>query len=242
MTTDPATVAIVVAAGVLAGAVQSALGFGAAFVLIPVLAFVAPEALPGAIIVAIAPLAMAMIVLRRRGVDVRAVGRVTLGRLPGIAAGGGLAGALGERALTVAIAVLLLVAVAAVGSGWAVPVTRRNEVLAGAASGLSGTAAGLGGPPLGLLYRGSTGERLRGTLAAVWLVGTLPALGSLWLFGALTTPQLQVGAVLGICTVVGLAVAAPGVARIPDASLRTAVLAFAAAGAVAAVVRATLAS
>ena len=238
MSLDPASVATLLAAGVLAGAVQSALGFGAAFVLIPVLAFVAPEALPGAIIVAIAPLSAAMIVLRRRGVDVRAVGRVTSGRLPGIVAGGALAGALGERALTVAIAVLLLTAVVAVASGVTVPVTRRNEVVAGVASGLSGTAAGLGGPPLGLLYRGSTGERLRGTLAAVWLVGSLPALGSLALFGALTAVQLQVGAVLGACTVVGLAVAAPAVARLSDARVRTGVLAFAATGAVAALARA----
>lgn len=238
VTLEPTAVVAILLAGVLAGAVQSALGFGAAFVLIPVLAFVAPQALPGAIIVAIAPLSAAMIVLRRRGVDVRAVGRVTLGRLPGIAAGGALAGALAPRALTITIAAVLLAAVVATAAGLQAPVTRRNEILAGAASGLSGTAAGLGGPPLGLLYRGSSGERLRGTLAAVWLIGSVPALGSLALFGALSVLQLQVGAVLSGLVLLGLAAAAPLVARTSDATVRRGVLVFAGAGAIGAIVRA----
>ncbi len=233
-------VAAVALAAVTAGAVQSSLGFGAAFVLVPVLAFVAPEVLPAAIIVAIMPLSAVMVVVRRRGLDVAAVGRVTVGRLPGIAAGGALAGALDTRSLTVAIAVVLLLAVVATASGVTVPVTRRNEWAAGAASGLSGTAAGLGGPPLALLYRGSTGERLRGTLAAVWLVGSLPALGSLALFGALTWGQVQVGAVLAVLVVAGLLVAAPAVARMGDHTVRAAVLWYAAAGALAAIVRVVL--
>lgn len=224
-------------AAVAAGAVQAALGFGAGFVLVPSLAFAAPRVLPGAVIVAIVPLSAAMVLQRRRTLDVRAIGRVTAGRLPGIAAGGALVGVLATDALTVAIAALLLLAVLVAASGVRVPVTPRTEVLAGAASGLSGTAAGLGGPPLALLYRGSGGERLRGTLAGVWLIGAAPALGSLAWFGALDLAQVQVGAVLGALVVLGLLVAAPVVARVDDARLRRLVLVYAAAGAVAAVAR-----
>lgn len=231
----------VVAVGVAAlaaGAVQSSLGFGAAFVLVPVLAIAAPEVLPGAIIVAVVPLSMAMIGVRHAGLDVAAVGRVTLGRLPGIVAGGALVGALTTRSLTVAIAVLLLAAVVTSAAGVEVAVTRRSEVLAGAVSGLTGTAAGLGGPPLALLYRGEAGDRLRPTLAGVWLVGSLPALASLAAFGALTRDQVVVGALLGIGTVAGLVAAAPAVRRLPDDVLRRAVRWWAAAGALAAIARA----
>jgi uncharacterized protein len=236
----PEAVAVLLAA-MTAGALQSWLGFGASFVLIPVLAVVAPEVLPGAIIVAIIPLSATMIVVRRRGLDAAAVGRVTLGRLPGIVIGGALVGAMSQRGLTIAIAGTLLLAVVSMVVGWEIRVTRPREIAAGALSGVTGTAAALGGPPMALLYRGSAGERLRGTLAGVWLVGSVPTLLSLALFGSLTLDQVRFGALLTVPVVLGLIVAARGVARISDAVLRRAVLWWAGAGAVAAIVRATLA-
>lgn len=163
--------------------------------------------------------------------------RVTAGRLPGIAAGGALVGALSVTGITVAVAVTLLLAVGVAAAGVEVAVTRRREVLAGAISGLTGTAAGLGGPPLALLYRGSTGDRLRPTLAAVWLVGSVPALASLGWFGALHVEQVLLGGWLGLAALGGLVLAAPGVRRLPDRLLRSAVLWWAALGAVATIVR-----
>jgi uncharacterized membrane protein YfcA len=230
----------VVVAGLAAGAVQSSLGFGAAFVLAPTLALIAPELLPGAIIVAIIPLSATMVVQRRRGVDLAAVGRVTAGRLPGIVAGGALAGALSERALTIAIAVVLLAAVGSVLGGRELAVTHTREVVAGAVSGLTGTTAALGGPPLALLYRGSVGQRLRGTLAGIWLVGSVPVLASLAAFGSLTGTQVRAGAALGVIVMVGLVAATPLVARMSDATLRSAVLWWAAIGAIVALGRALL--
>jgi uncharacterized protein len=227
-------------AAVTAGGLQSTLGFGASFVLVPALALVAPELLPGAIIVAIVPLSVVMLLTRRVPVDLRAVGRVTLGRLPGIALGGVVVAVLSPRSLTVAIALLLLAAVVTAGFGWEVEVTRTNELLAGVASGVTGTAAALGGPPLALLFRGSAGEVLRSTLAGVWLVGSLPVLASLYLAGSLTVHQLWVGALLGVGLVTGLALARPLVARLSEETLRRAVLWWAGGGALAALGRALL--
>jgi uncharacterized protein len=225
-------------AAMAAGGLQSTLGFGASFVLVPALALAAPELLPGAIIVAIVPLSVAMLAGQRARIDLPAVGRVTLGRLPGIALGGVVVALLSPRSLTVAIAALLLLAVGSVAGGWHVEVTRTSELVAGVASGVTGTAAALGGPPLALLFRGTAGEVMRPTLAGVWLVGSVPALLSLHLAGSLTTHQIRVGGLLGIATVTGLVVARPLVARLSDETLRRAVLWWAGAGAVMALARA----
>jgi uncharacterized protein len=231
---------LAVAAAVAAGGLQSTLGFGASFVLVPALAIVAPELLPGAIIVAIVPLSVVMVASQRRGLDLAAAGRVTIGRIPGIALGGFVVAWLSPRALTVAIAVVLLLAVASVAGGWQLEVTRTSELVAGVASGLTGTAAALGGPPLALLYRGTAGRVMRPTLAGVWLLGSLPVLASLYLAGSLTGAQVRIGSLLGAATVVGLALARPAVTRLPDHTLRTAVLWWAGAGAALALGRALL--
>jgi uncharacterized protein len=232
---------VTLVAAVVAGGLQSTLGFGASYVLVPALAFAAPELLPGAIIVAIVPLSIVMVASQRRGLDLPAVGRVTIGRLPGIALGGLIVASLSPRALTVTIAAILLLAVASVAGGWEIEITRTSELLAGVASGVTGTAAALGGPPLALLFRGATGATLRPTLAGVWLLGSLPVLLSLRLAGSLTGWQVQVGAVLGVATVAGLALARPVVARLPDHQLRRAVLWWAGLGAALALGRALLA-
>jgi uncharacterized protein len=225
---------------VLAGGLQSTLGFGGSFVLVPALAVAAPRLLPGAIVVAIVPLSIVMLATRRTPLDVAAVGRVTLARLPGIGLGGVIVAALSPRSLTVAIAVALLLAVTTVASGWEADVTRTSEVVAGIASGVTGTVAALGGPPLALLFRASAGEVLRSTLAGVWLAGSLPVLLSLALAGSLTAEQVRVGVLLGLGTVGGLLLARPLLTRLSERSLRSAVLWWAGAGALAALVRAVL--
>jgi uncharacterized protein len=229
---------VLLLAVLVGGAVQSALGFGAAFTAVPALALVAPQLLPGSILVAIMPLSITMLVRQWRGVQRRAVGRITIGRLPGIVLGASLVAILDVRSLTILIGVVLLCAVVASAAGWQVAVTGRREVAAGVVSGFTGTTAGLGGPPLALLYRASASEQLRPTLAGVWLVGSVPALGALAVAGSLTVQQVVAGGVLSLAMVAGLTLAAPAVARVADHHLRQLVLAWAGAGSVATLGRA----
>ena len=225
-------------AAIAGGAAQSALGFGAAFTTVPALAIVAPELLPGAVLVALLPLSLVMLVQGFARTDVRAAGRLTLGRLPGIAVGTVAVALLPTRGLTVATGLLLLLAVVVSVAGWTVAVTPGSELVAGFLSGVTGTAAALGGPPIALLYRGRGASTLRPTLALVWAVGLVPIIGSLWLAGEFTADQARAGSVLGIAMLAGLAGAAPLVRRWPDEAIRRGVLAWAAVGAVGALARA----
>lgn len=237
----PLALTAVALAAVAGGAAQSALGFGAAFTTVPAVAVVAPELLPGAVLVALLPLSVVMLVKDHASTDVRAAVRLTVGRLPGIAVGTVAVALLPTRGLTVATGLLLLTAVVVSVAGWEVPVTSGTELTAGFVSGVTGTAAALGGPPIALLYRGKGAATLRPTLALVWAVGLVPILGSLWLAGEFTLVQARAGALLGLAMVVGLVVAAPALRFLPDSAIRRGILAWAAVGAILALGRALLA-
>lgn len=233
-------VVFVLLAAWLGGVAQSTLGFGAAFATVPALALAAPELLPGSMVVAVIPLSVAMVVLGRDGLDRRALARLTVGRLPGIAVGALVVAALPVRGLTVVIALALLAAVVSSAVGWELAVTKWRELAAGFLSGLTGTAVALGGPPLALLYRGREGAAVRPTLAAVWAIGGVPTVLGLVLVGEFTRAQAQAGAALSAVLLVGLWTGSALVKRVADDRLRMAVLWWAAIGAVLALWRAVV--
>ncbi|MFC2158594.1 hypothetical protein ACFLT9_12225 [Acidobacteriota bacterium] len=46
-------------------------------------------------------------------------------------------------------------------------------------SGLMGTTAAIGGAPIGLIYQGQKGPQIRGTLSAIFALGTIISIASL---------------------------------------------------------------
>ncbi|MGF1663232.1 MAG: TSUP family transporter [Kineosporiaceae bacterium] len=99
-------------------------------------------------------------------------------------------------------------------------------VAAGVASGFGGTTAGIGGPPMALAYREAGGPRLRATLSAFFLVGSLLSLGMLAVAGEVTADGLAAGAALVPAVGVGYALAEPLRHRLRRRGVREAVLAF----------------
>lgn len=237
---EPAIAVLVAAAALMGGAAQSILGFGAAFTLVPVLAVVAPELLPGAPIVAFLPLSALMAWRERRSLDRPAAARLVAARVPGTLVGTAAVALMPVHWLAACVAVLLLVAVAASARGWTVAQSRRNEAVAGAVSGFSGTAVGLGGPPLALLYRGRHSAELRPTLAAVFVLGICLSLMALGVSGGVQAGDIRAGAALAGMNVLGLVAAAPVLRRMPEETIRAGLLVWAGVGAVLALVRVML--
>ncbi len=198
---------------------------------VPALAVVAPELLPVSSLFAMLPLIATMAWRGRGELDHSAAKRMVLARIPGVAVGSLLVVTLDTRAITVFVAVILLVAVASMAQGWTVPITRRNQALAGFASGVTGTSTGLGGPPLALLYRSVAGAGMRATLAVVFFFGVMLSLSSLGLLGEVTATHARVGLAMGATALLGLLLARPLVARLQPEALRRGVLAWAAVGA-----------
>ncbi|MEE8601274.1 sulfite exporter TauE/SafE family protein [Euzebya tangerina] len=227
-------IVFVALAALLGGAAQSILGFGVAFTTVPALALTTPELIPGAPLVAFLPMTVAMAFRESKQIDRDAAIRVAVARVPGIALGTLAVLVLSADGISVAVAVVMLVAVISTGLGWTVSVTPANERLAGLVSGFSGTATGLGGPPLAVLYRHRSPGEVRPTLASIFVPGILLALLGLALTGSLTLLQVQTGLVLAVAVATGMVVATPLLTRLSDETVRAGLLVWAGGGSLAA--------
>jgi hypothetical protein len=202
-------------------------GFGVALVAAPVLMLMQPALVPGPMILAAWTLTLLIVVRDRRGVDWFGLSWAVPGLLLGTAAAVALLDDLSDQGLAVLFGVLVLIAVALSAIGWR-PLPRRGLVLsAAAATGLMGTLTSVGGPPMALVYQGTSGARLRGTLSAVFLVGGALSLGGLWLSDRFGASELAGGLGLLPGIVAGFALSGPLAAYLDRRLLRPAVLAVA---------------
>lgn len=219
------------------GVVQGTLGFGGAYIAVPVLAVVAPQLVPGAVLVGIAPLLVLLAVRERASIDRSAFVTISLARVPGIAVGTVVVAAVSTTVITVVVATCLLLAVAATVAGWELRPTPWTRRIVGAVSGFTGTSAALGGPPMALLYQRAGAADRRGTLSAIFCVGTLLAIVSLAAAGEIGRQHLPVGVVAGVGLLLGSTLAPRLNRRLSDETLRRGVLVWAAVGGVVAAVR-----
>lgn len=234
-------VALVLVSAMLGGIAQSTVGFGAAFATVPALALVAPDLLPGTVLVAMLPLTTLMAVVERGRLDRAAATRLAVARVPGIVLGTLIVVVADARTLTFVVGGVLLAAVAASALGWHLAVTPAREWTAGVISGVTGAATALGGPPLGLLYRNRDPAEVRPTLAVVWSVGIAVTLTSLAIAGEFSLVDALVGVLLSLAVLTGLLVSRVIIARVTPSQIRAAVLWWAGFGGVAAVLRALVA-
>jgi uncharacterized membrane protein YfcA len=188
-----ATIALAIT---IASCLQASIGFGLGLFAAPVIALIDPTLLPGTIVLLATGVTVTVAVKERAAIDLRGAGWALAGRMPGTAAGALLVAALPARGLALTMAATVLVGVTLTVRGWRPDPSPATLVAAGAASGLMGTATSIGGPPMALVWHGSSGARLRGTMSTFFLVGSLLSLGALTLVGAIDTHILRLAVVL----------------------------------------------
>jgi uncharacterized protein len=200
----------------IAACVQGTIGFGLALTSAPLLALLDPAFVPGPLLVASLPLALAALARERRHADVRGVLTAFAGRVPGTVVGALAVAALPMLLLHVTIGLLVLLGVAV--SVWAPRFhpTRRVLLGAGVISGVTGTVAAIGGPPIALVYQHATGPRIRATLALYFALGTVLSVSALWLTGSFGRHEAVLSAILIPGTVIGFLVSGP-VLKVVDA-------------------------
>ncbi|HEV8551474.1 MAG TPA: sulfite exporter TauE/SafE family protein [Polyangiaceae bacterium] len=181
-------------------ALQGSAGFGFALLSSPILAWVDTRLVPGPIIVAVTLLLALTAWRERSAVDARGLGWVLAGRVPGTVLGAFALKGLGDRALTIVLGVLVLLAVGI--SLRTVRLARKPPLLvaAGVVSGLMGTTAALGGPAVAVLYQHERGALVRSTLATYFLIGAMMSIVALVTVGRLGTQEakLALGLLPGI--------------------------------------------
>lgn len=217
---------------------QGAVGFGLGLVAIPFLIYLDLRFVPGPLLVA--ALTLHMLVLRRdrSGVDRSGLAMLLSGRVLGTIPAALLLSWLPLDGMKVLLAAVVL-AGAMMGvlhtGGHPTPAVLFG---AGTASGFMATAAGLGGPPVALVYQRESGLRLRGTLAAYFIVGTVISLGALSWAGRFGVEELRLSGFLVPGTVLGYFMSRPAAAYLDRGRTRTAVLAVSILAAVSVIVTA----
>jgi uncharacterized protein len=211
---------------VLLGAVvQSSVGLGLGMVAAPVLVILEPSLMPGALLVTNATMALLTLTADWRHVDWGGLSWALPARVLGSVAGAWVVIVLDPRLLGGAVGLMVLLAVAA--SVWGdVRVGLRPATLmtAGTLSGVTGTATTIGGPPMALLYQHEPADRVRGTLGAYFLLGTVLSLLVLAAAGEFGVTHLKTGLLLFPCVAAGYLVGRPVRRRFSTAGLRTALL------------------
>lgn len=187
----PGEIALIFGAVVIASVLQASIGFGMGMLAAPVIALVDPTLLPASVISLAVVLTAIVTVRERRDLDLRGAGWALVGRIPGSVVGALLVAVLSATVLAWIVAGSVLVGVVMSVLGWNPRVGRVGLVAAGAASGVMGTATSIGGAPMALVWQRSEGARLRGTMAAFFLVGSTISLAALAVVGAITAATLQ---------------------------------------------------
>lgn len=225
---------------VTAAIVQGTLGLGLSLIAAPVVALLDPSLMPGGMLVLGMVMPVMTLAHEWRHVAWNQAAWLTGARVVTTPLGVLVLGWLSARAIGAVVGVVVLAAVCLTSWRLEVRASRRNLVIAGAVAGVSATAASIGGPPAAVVLQHEQGSRLRATLAAFFLIGSIVSLGALAVGGQLTHHQLLYGAMWVPALALGFGLAVPLQKRLRGPRLRQAVLLLAGLSSVALILRSVL--
>lgn len=188
----------------VAGCLQGSIGFGMGMLAAPFIALIDTTLLPVLVIMLAMVVTLVVVVMDRAALDLRGAGWALAGRVPGTVVGAGLVTVMSTAVLSWTVAVVVLLGVVVSLRGWRPRVTRTTQAVAGALSGLMGTTTSVGGAPMAIIWQGSEGPRLRGTMSAFFLIGSSLSLVALFLWGAVPTHALATAAWMAPFAVTGV--------------------------------------
>ena len=216
-----------IAAGVviaLGSTLQASTGFGAGLIVVPLLALIHLEFVPGPVIFASLGLSSLMTVVGRNAINRVHLHAVSLGLIIGMLIGAVSLSQLAPDHLGLIFGLLILLAVGLTAVGVKLQFTMPNSLIAGAVSGFMGMTAAIGAPVLALLYQYEEGKTLRATLAFLFLVSSIGMLLLLHVLGRFRWYELWLGLGLLPGILVGYGVARRVAPHIDGAYSRTVVL------------------
>lgn len=150
--------------------VQSATGFGLAVVSSPLLIMLAPEYIPGPIIIVGLFLALINSFKHRATISIGGLKYAVIGRIPGSIAGGVLLYYIDVAQLSLLLGIVVLMAVLISLLPIKLQPTPNRLLFAGLLSGFLGTSSGIGGPPMALLLQHQQANFIRANLAAFFVI------------------------------------------------------------------------
>ncbi|MEM9192660.1 MAG: sulfite exporter TauE/SafE family protein [Myxococcota bacterium] len=192
----PHALAIAFAVTVIASAIQGTIGFGFAIASVPILSLVDPHLAPVPQLLVVLPLSLVVLYRERKDVDLKGIGWVLVGRIPGAAIGLLLLKLASPVILDFLIAGMVMVAVVIIASGASIRRNKGTELGAGVLSGAFAMVSSIGGPPIALLYREAKGATIRSSLAVIFCVGLTITITTRAVAREMAVSDLIIGAIL----------------------------------------------
>ena len=218
-------------------ATQASIGVGLGLIAAPTLSLIDESFVPGAIILVNLPLTLGIAGREWAHID-WTIMRAIPTRAIGTAVGAWLVVEGGQRATAIVIGCAVLLAVISSLTGLQVRPTRRNQLIAGGAAGLSGTVAGIGGPPMAITYQHEDPGVFRASVASFNAVSIVVlSIPMLAIAGVIGKREMQLAAVLVAGVFAGLWVGKHAITRLAPGRLRYFVLAVCAASALILLIR-----
>jgi len=236
----PAELAAALALVFAGSVVQGTIGFGLAVVAAPILLLLDPVFVPGPMLLAAMLLVILVALHERRDVIGQDIALATFGRAVGTVPAAYAIGTLPPDAYEMLFAALVTLTVVLSVSGWNIRRTPANVFVASIVSGIAGTLSSIGGPPMALVYQHEAGPKIRGTLSAIFTIGTVVSISGLWWAGRFGAVELTLGILMMPAVVAGFWLSRYTAGRLDRAHTRPAVLAISIVSALAIVLRAML--
>lgn len=204
--------------------VQRTTGFGMAVVGAPLILLQAPGLVP--VVLVFYGLLVSCLVIRRywKQIAMSDISTALIGKIPGVILGAWLLVIAPAAVLELLIGGIVLFAVVVTLLRLRLPINRASLFGAGFVSGIFGSVAAIGGPPMVLLMHGMPMERLRGNLAAFFLISSLMTLVALAVAGQVDGWRLGVSLSFLPLVVAGHALGAALAPHIPRGLLQVASL------------------
>lgn len=208
----------------LASLIQGSVGFGANVVAIPTLFLIDPAFVPIPALFAGFGINILMLYRDWESMSVRPVANALFGRVIGTGLGVLALGSVSESGLSMIIAAVVLLVVAASAFGFSAKRTNSNMLTGGVVSGFGASTAGIGGPPIALLFQDAEGPEVRGSLGAFFVVGNIISLSGMALAGFFGEEELRLGLALMPAAVAGFLCTRWVVPHVDNGHTRTAIL------------------
>ena len=221
-----------------AASIQGVVGVGFAMVSVPILALIDPRLAPVPQLLITMPLTVSMAWRERRHVQLSGIGWIVGGRIPGVMIGVALLAVASQATLDLAIAAMVLLGVAVIGSGYHLARTPYTDFGAGVLSGVSGLVASIGGPALALLYSQDDGPTRRSNLAVIFTIGLVITLSARIVSDNISWDDVRIALVLFPAMALGYVASLRFRNRIPQTAARYAILVLSFAAAIGLIMRA----
>jgi uncharacterized membrane protein YfcA len=226
---------------VIGAVIQGSIGFGLAAVVAPVLLLVNPIFLPGPMLFASMLLTSLVGYRDRRHIHWPEVAVGTAGRVIGMLPAVFAIRFMSQNAYDLLFSVAVLAGVIISLAGWHFKLTLGNLFRAAIGSGFVSAVSAIGGPPLALVYQHAEAPKIRGTLSAIFTIGTPITLVGLWWAGRFGWAEFTVGLLLMPAILAGFLLSRYAAGRFNERHTRPAILGLSAATALVVMVRALIA-